>query len=197
MLPTQYKLTGKHYVAFSGGVDSVAAAHRLNRYLDIELIFVHHATENSEKAFQETVISFSEKYDIPLHVHHITNIPDKSDSLENFWRSERYDVFHKYENPVVTCHHLDDCVETWIWSSMHGNGKIIPYNNKNVIRPFRPIRKQKFIDYAVKYGLTWTEDDSNNDTKFIRNYIRHDMMEHVLKVNPGIHKTIRKKVLDT
>lgn len=196
MLQTTKKIEGTHFVAFSGGVDSVAAAHRLQRYLDIELIFIHHATENSEQAMNETVIPFSEKYGLKLHIHHIDNNIKKSESLENHWRNERYKVFHNCDAPVVTCHHLDDCVETWVWSTMHGNPRVIPYRNKNVIRPFLPLRKSRFIEYANHHELTWTEDCSNMNTKFTRNYIRHEMMENVLRVNPGIHKTIRKKILN-
>ena len=35
---------------------------------------------------------------------------------------------------------------------------------------------------------------SNADTRYMRNYIRHEMMDHVLKVNPGIHKMVRKRL---
>ena len=196
MLSTNYKLVGKHYIAFSGGVDSVAIGHRLQRYLDVELIFIHHGTENSEKALHETVTPFSKEFGVTLHVHTINTIVDKNESQESHWRNERYKIFHSYDGPVVTCHHLDDCVETWIWSSLHGNPRIIPYSNRNVIRPFLTHRKEKLIQYAHHHGLTWTEDLSNMDDKYIRNHIRHNMMKDVLKVNPGIHKTIRKKVLN-
>jgi tRNA(Ile)-lysidine synthase len=46
------------------------------------------------------------------------------------------------------------------------------------------------------HNVPWIEDDSNADTCYARNYIRHEMMPHVLKINPGIHKTIAKKVTD-
>lgn len=195
MLQTTNKIEGKHYVAFSGGVDSVAAAHRLQRYLDIELIFIHHETDNSELAMNETVVPFSGKFNLKLNIHHIDTNIKKNESLENHWRNERYKVFHEYDGPVVTCHHLNDCVETWVWSAMHGNPRVIPYRNRNVIRPFLPLRKERFIQYANHHDLTWTEDSSNMNTKFTRNFIRHKMMDNVLKVNPGIYKTIRKKVL--
>jgi len=97
---------------------------------------------------------------------------------------------------VVTCHHLDDCVETWVWSSMHGTGKIIPYRRNGVIRPFRTTRKRQLELWAAMHNVPYLEDDSNADVCYTRNYIRHEMMPHVLRVNPGIHKTIAKKVRD-
>ena len=29
----------------------------------------------------------------------------------------------------------------------------------------------------------------------MRNYVRHELMPHALRVNPGLHKVVRKKVL--
>ena len=45
-------------------------------------------------------------------------------------------------------------------------------------------------------NVPWIEDESNLDTAYTRNYIRNEMMTNVLKVNPGIHKTIAKKVTE-
>jgi tRNA(Ile)-lysidine synthase len=79
---------------------------------------------------------------------------------------------------------------------MHGQGKIIPYRHHNVIRPFRLTRKRDLEMWANLNSVEYLEDDSNKDTCYTRNYIRHEMMPHVLRVNPGIHKVIAKKVKD-
>jgi len=79
---------------------------------------------------------------------------------------------------------------------MHGTGKIIPYAYKNVIRPFRLNKKRELELWADINGVNYIEDESNQDTDYTRNYIRHEMMPNVLKVNPGIHKTVAKKVTD-
>ena len=118
------------------------------------------------------------------------------ESQEEYWRNERYKFLHSINAPIITGHHLDDCVETWAWSSMHGNGKIIPYANKNVIRPFRLNRKKELQLWANLNNVSYIEDKTNTDTRHTRNYIRHKMMPHVLRVNPGIHKVIAKKVKD-
>lgn len=182
-------------IAFSGGVDSVAVAHFLNRNHDIKLLFVHHRTKTSEVALP-LVYSYAKRWKVPLDIHTISNEQPSNTSKEEFWRNERYRIFHALNEPVITCHHLDDCVETWVWSSMHGCGKIIPHNNGNVIRPFLSTRKANFVHWCNRHNLLWAEDSSNTDTAYTRNYIRHEMMPHVLQVNPGIHKTIRKKVLE-
>ncbi len=47
---------------------------------------------------------------------------------------------------------------------------------------------------AIHSSGQWIEDLSNLDTKFTRNYIRNEMMSHVLRVNPGIHKMVKKRL---
>jgi len=79
---------------------------------------------------------------------------------------------------------------------MHGTPKLIPYSRQNVIRPFRLTRKRDLELWANLNNVEYLEDDSNRNIKYTRNYIRHEMMPHVLRVNPGIHKTIAKKVKD-
>lgn len=97
------------------------------------------------------------------------------------------------ETPTITCHHLDDAVETWVWSSMHGNPKIIPYSRGNIIRPFLLTKKKELEAYCERYGLIPVDDPYNRDTDLTRNYIRANMMEHVRVVNPGIDTVIIKK----
>lgn len=198
MIKVQGKLPHSVYVACSGGVDSMAVVDFLRRKHDVEVIHYNHgnATANAEQQF---VYDYCEKHDIECILGGVNagdTLP-KDTSLEEYWRNRRYAFFEQFaspETPVITCHHLDDCVETWIWSSLNGEGKIIPYRNKNVIRPFRLCRKRDLEMWANLHNVPYIEDASNADTKFIRNYIRHEMMPNVLKVNPGIHKVIKKKV---
>jgi tRNA(Ile)-lysidine synthase len=64
----------------------------------------------------------------------------------------------------------------------------------NVLRPFLTTRKSEFIRWCIHHNVPWIEDHSNMDTKYTRNYIRNEMMPHVLKVNPGIHTLVKKIV---
>jgi len=198
MIKLQGKLPRQVWLACSGGVDSMAALDFLTRKHDVHVIHFDHKTKHSALA-REFVKEQCAKYNVPLMIGE----PDASDvdwpnprkSQEETWRDWRYAFFDKFFTvPVVTCHHLDDCVERWVMSSMHGTGKWVPYRRKHVIRPFRLTRKRDLEMWARINGVDWIEDDSNTDTCYTRNYIRHEMMPHVLKVNPGIHKTIAKKV---
>ena len=199
MIKIQGKIPRQVMIAVSGGVDSMAALDFLRRNHEVEVYYFNHGTEYGERA-EDLVRRYIMKYDLPFQIRGIAQgTKPKRMSKEEWWRDERYkwmDLFSQHHLPVITCHHLDDCVETWVWSSMHGTGKIIPYRRNGVIRPFRQTRKRDFELWAAMHNVPYLEDDSNADTCYTRNYIRHEMMPHVLKVNPGIHKTIAKKVKD-
>lgn len=161
---------------------------------DVTVCYFNHGTAHSFYA-GEFVAQYCSDNKIPMMVGTIGYAQKQpGQSTEEFWRNERYKFLHGINAEIITAHHLDDCVETWVWSSMHGTGKIIPYRNKNVIRPFRMTRKRDFQLWCDLKNVPYLEDDSNTDTCYTRNYIRHEMMPHVLRVNPGIHKTIAKKV---
>ena len=198
MIQIQGSLNREVYVACSGGVDSMAVADLLMKNHKVNMLFFNHDTETSRSA-----ISFlEEKYyasvafaGTKLEVGSIRGKKERSESWEEYWRNQRYEWFHSFNVPVITAHHLDDCVETWIWSSMHGEGKIIPYSNKNVIRPFRLNRKSEFTNWCRNKNVSWIEDSSNSDTKYMRNFIRQEIIPKAMIVNPGLHKVIRKKIL--
>ena len=196
MITLQGKLPRNLAIAVSGGIDSVAALDFLAQNHNVTIVHVNHNEGNSDisAAFVEALAT---KYNCPFIYKKIADTTPKNSSLEEFWRNQRYNLFHTIPQPIVTAHTLDDCVETWLWPSMLGEGKLIPYANRNVIRPFRLNSKTEFVSWAKRKGLSWIEDASNEDLSLTRNYIRHVMMPHVLKVNPGIATTIKKKVKTT
>lgn len=194
MIKIQGKLPRQIWLACSGGVDSMAALDFLSRNHQVNVLHFDHGTAHGEKA-KAFLEQFCTERQIPLTVGEVRGTIPPGPSREEWWREQRYAFLDKFFTvPVITCHHLDDCVETWVWSSMHGTSKYIPYRRKHVIRPFRLTRKRDFELWCNLNNVPWVEDDSNENIHYTRNYIRHEMMPHVLKVNPGIHKTIAKKV---
>ena len=188
------KLPRKITVACSGGVDSMVALDFLRRNHAVEVLHFNHGTAHGEQA-EEFVLRYCRKNSIPFLVDRVRSTIPPGRSREDWWRNQRYEFFDKYtDRPVVTCHHLDDCVETWIFSSLNGTGKSIPYRRNHVVRPFLLNRKRDLALWANLKNVPHIEDDSNAETCYNRNYIRHNMMPHVLEVNPGIHKVISRKV---
>ena len=195
MIHVQGKIPRTVFVAFSGGVDSVAVVDFLRRNHTVVLAHINHGNEisSAEQAFVE---QFADKQQLPLLLKQGKAEKPADESWEEHWRNERYQFLHSINGTVITCHHLDDCVETWLWNMCNGRDQTIAYRNVNVIRPFRTTRKFEFVDWCQRKQLAWYEDPTNANPQFaVRNYIRHMMVPAAMKVNPGIHTTIRNKLI--
>ena len=190
------KLLGKipkepMYVAVSGGVDSMAALDFLKRGKHtVTPVFFNHGTETSDKAQK-----FLRENVKGLMSMKISGEKPKDKSWEEWWREERYKFFDFFQRFVITAHHLNDEVETWIWSCIHGQPKLIKYKRNNVIRPFLLTPKKELEKWAGKHKVAYIEDASNFDVRFQRNRVRHNLIPEILKINSGIETVVRKKVL--
>jgi len=196
MLKLLFPLPREIVIALSGGVDSVAITDFLSRNHKVNCAFFHHGTENSERAF-EFVANFCAERNLPLMFGKIRNDKPKELSMEEHWRNERYEFLDSFGDslgPVITGHHLDDCVETYIWSSLHGQPKVIPAKRNNVVRPFLTTNKSEFTNWCNRKSIDWCHDNSNDDTKYMRNYVRTHLMPHALHINPGLHTVVKKIV---
>ena len=194
MIQLLHKLPRTLTVAFSGGVDSVAVLDFLSKNHEVDAAFFHHGTDNSDNAF-DFVWNFCRDRDITMTVGYIRNEKPKELSWEEHWRNERYAFLENFEY-VVTGHHLNDCIETYILGTMHGTPKVIPDTRKNVHRPFLLNPKQEFIDWCNRKELNWCQDYSNENTDYMRNYIRKYVVEHAYHINPGIEKVVKKLILN-
>lgn len=193
------KIPAEINIAFSGGVDSVVIAHFLMQSKrDIKLLHFNHGTDHADEA-EEFTYNFSLQHGLPLITVPISNYPpNDGQSKEEYWRDCRYEFLDSAAEvtkaPVITCHHLDDQVETWVFSSMHNYPKLIPYKRNNVIRPFLLVSKHDIYEYGFKHHLGWVKDPSNDDVSYPRNRIRHNIIPEMLKVNPGLRTVIARKV---
>lgn len=193
MLQLICKVPRKVTVAVSGGVDSMAALSFLSYNHSVDVAFFHHGTKNSDIALKFLTEELKSYKITDFKVGHIDGNAPITGSKEEHWRNERYKFLSQFET-VVTAHHLDDVAETWIWSSLHGQSKLIPTERNNVIRPFLLCRKFDLEQWATKKSVKYVTDESNKDLSFTRNYIRHELMPYALKVNPGLHTMLRKKL---
>lgn len=195
MIRLSFKLPKQIAVAVSGGCDSMAALDFLRRNRDVTVLHYNHATDFSDSA-EDLVTEYCRFHNLVLIKDKLTDTPDLGQSLEDFWRYHRYSFFNESHGalPVVTCHHLDDVIETWLFTSMHGNSRLIPSKRDQFIRPFLETRKAVLEDWCERKCVPYIEDPSNNDIRFMRNYIRHELVPKALRVNPGIYKVLRKKL---
>lgn len=185
-------------LAFSGGIDSVAVMDFISRNHEVTLLYFNHGeldvTSDECQAFAESVSRF---YKSNLKIGKPTREKHKSESLEEYFRNMRYEWFHSLEDEfIIVCHHLDDAVETFVWSSMHGTQKTVPYKRgNNVYRPFLLNKKKEFERWVLSKNVCYRTDPTNYENDKTRNYIRNVMMPHVLRINPGIHKVVKNKII--
>jgi tRNA(Ile)-lysidine synthase len=178
-------------IAMSGGVDSMVLAGFIGRHFQFKAAFFNHGTHQDGEA-EKFVIDFCQKNNVELFLGKIeTEIVSNKESQ---WRDARYSFFNSLDGIVLTGHHLDDCVETYLWSMLHGNPKVIPYIRGNVVRPLLRCKKQEILEWAVRNNVEWFEDDSNQSLDHTRNYVRHELMPKALVVNPGLHKVVDRFV---
>lgn len=195
MIRLSFKLPSEIAVAVSGGADSMAALDFLRQNRKVKVLHFNHGTHGADAA-ERVVTKYCDLHNLELVVGHLDESPDSGQSLEDFWRQARYSFFNDRCDglPVVTCHHLDDVAETWLFTSLNGNPKLIPSKRDNYLRPFLQTRKAVFEDWCDRKDVMYHYDESNNDTRFNRNFIRHEIMPRALRVNPGLHKVLRKKI---
>lgn len=188
LVPLPKKIT----IACSGGVDSMAVVDFLKRKHEVTIAYFHHGTKHGNDA-RQFIANYCVDNNLPMMYGQCRTEKDPKESQEEYWRRERYDFLNGC-GPVITCHHLDDCVETFIWSSLHGTPKVIPLTRNNVLRPFLTTRKDEFKSWCLRHNVPWIEDESNQDTKYMRNYVRNVLMPQALHVNPGLHTLVKKIV---
>ena len=193
MLKVLGKLPRELGVAVSGGPDSMAILDFLSNNHEVTAAYFNHGTQFGNEC-KDFVKEFCEERDIPfvLGINLFDCPPHKS--LEEHWRDERYKFFHSFDMTIVSGHNLDDVIEWFLFSSLHGKGKIIPYSNKNVVRPFISTSKRSLEAWCYRKEVPYLIDPGNADRKFMRSIIRHDIMPHARLVNPGMEKTFKKLV---
>lgn len=182
-------------VAYSGGVDSGALFHFLRlRGTPIQLAHMVHQNSDTSLRELEFVQSQANKYSIPLVVRHQES-HNSDKSREESWRDARLAFFREFDI-VVTGHTLDDAVEWYLYTAINGDGKLMPAQTRNVLKPFLHQRKSDLLEFMTENSLEWIEDPSNQLPQFAkRNYVRNVLMPSALEVNPGLYNMIRRRII--
>jgi tRNA(Ile)-lysidine synthase len=182
----------KFGLACSGGVDSMAVLDFLvsGRYYP-HVLYFNHNTEHGNEA-ESFITEYCKEKGLELTIGRTELKP--TSNKEKIWSDLRYEFFSKFEFPVMTCHHLDDCVETYIFTMLRGFQSVIPYRRGNVIRPFLLNEKSVFENWCKRKKVPFIQDYSNFSLDYSRNRIRHNIVPEALEVNPGLKKVIKKMI---
>lgn len=192
-------------LAVSGGADSMVLAALFNRLqLNFGIAHVNYKlrAEDSD-ADQLLVEKFAQENAIPLYIYEVSPQDNPPKHSVQLWaRNLRYAFFQKIQNeenwPVlVTAHHLNDQLETFIINLSRGSGLAglsgIP-NDKNLLRPLLSYTKKEIYDFAEKHGVPFREDVSNQKTDYLRNKIRHQVVPELLKINPSFLENFQNSI---
>ena len=187
------KLDKKCYVGCSGGRDSMTLLHFLLKgRREVEVLHFNHGTVFANDA-QKFLEDFCKVNNIPLHIGYYKG----NKTTENDWRNARYEFFNQFKNRVIYLGHtLSDNIETFLFSTIKGTSKFIPYQRDNIIRPFLLVSNDEINKYCKKNNVTWIEDPSNAECNYDRNKIRNNVIPVLKEINPGLEKTFKQKCLD-
>lgn len=184
---------GEFGVACSGGIDSMVILDFLIRgKYNPNVIYFNHNTEHGMEA-EIFITKYCKENNLKLHIGK-TDLKPLSNK-EKVWSDLRYEFFSKFDYPIITGHHLDDCVETYIFSCLRGFQSIIPYSKGNVIRPFLLNEKSVFKKWSDNKNVPFIQDESNDCLDYSRNRIRHEIVPQSLLVNPGLKTIVKKMVM--
>jgi len=194
-------LKGELRVAVSGGVDSVVAAHLLHRLgYPVSIVHFNHKLREQNEVMQHTTAAFASWLGVPCIIGtRLSGELDPKRSEEDQLRGERLKFFDTFFDKIVLGHHLDDAVESYLMRCFTGKPEFIPIpvetqlSNACLVRPFLSSTKDDFLAYAERNKLDkWiVTDDTNTDTKYRRNKIRHDILPQLGEF--GLRKIVRKK----
>lgn len=166
----------KYVVAVSGGVDSVVLLDILSKYSDLDLIVAHfdHGIRKDSNIDAIFVAGLAKKYGLPFETRREEL---GSDSSENKARIRRYkflrEVATKHNAKLVTAHHGDDVIETVVINLLRGTGwRGLAVLDSDVVRLLTGLTKKEIIDYAKQHKLSWHEDSTNAEDKYLRNRVR-------------------------
>ena len=178
---------GKYVIAVSGGVDSMALLDILARKTSLELIVAHfnHGIRADSAKDEVLVKETVQKYSLLFEVDHGRLGKDASEETARQARYEFLDAVKKKHKvkAVITAHHQDDLIETAFLNILRGTGRkgLSSIQSPKIIRPLLNVPKTEILEYAQKHHLQWREDVTNIETRYLRNYIRQNLMSVLSK----------------
>ncbi len=199
-----YKNGQKILVALSGGADSIALLHVLQR-LDVNIAAAHcnfNLRGEESDADESFVVEETKRIGIQLFLKSFDTIAfskEKGISIEMAARDLRYAWFNELlkQNKfdwIATGHHVDDNIETVFLNLTRGTGikgisGIKPVTG-NVIRPLINVTRAEIEEYCHRKDYQYRTDSSNLESVYTRNKLRNQILPMFDYINPSFRQTM-------
>lgn len=174
-----------YVIAVSGGVDSVVLLDMIAHRKSDDTIYVvahfDHGIRSRSSEDAKFVAQLAEKYGFVCVIGEGKLGQAASEALA---RERRYAFLRKIAQEykaekIITAHHQDDYIETIILHLLRGAGirALRPMQGQeDILRPLIHKTKKDLLAYAREHNLQWREDETNEDTSYLRNYVRLVLM---------------------
>jgi tRNA(Ile)-lysidine synthase len=174
-------------VGVSGGADSVALLTTLLALapawrLGLHVLHVDHGLRHDSARDADFVRALGVRLGVPVEV---TAVRVGRGSVEAAARAARHAALEAVADRVGATrialgHTADDQAETVLMRLVEGTGMRglagIPPVRGRIIRPLIEARHREALAALAAAGLPWVEDPSNDDPKFFRNRVRHELL---------------------
>ncbi|MGH2619784.1 MAG: tRNA lysidine(34) synthetase TilS [Anaerolineales bacterium] len=199
-------------VGVSGGADSLCLMDGLHR-LGYRLVVAHfdHRLRPESGAEAETVREVAAAFGLPV-VLGAMEAPGASRTSEQTARIERYRFLAQVARrrrirTLAVGHTADDQVETVLMHLLRGAGPsglrgMLPRTplgawigaveapGLTVVRPLLELKRSQTAAYCAARGMSPLQDPSNQDLRFFRNRLRHELIPQLRGYSPGIEDTL-------
>ena len=180
-------------VAYSGGLDSTVLLDACSQLKECSTknkkwlaVYINHKLSKNSDSWQRHCQTTAAALNFPFQAVTVEVDRNKA-SLEAAARNARYAALERFleqDGVILTAHHADDQAETLLLRLMRGAGlaglRGIHRERQQglavLARPLLDFSQQDLISYAAELSLSWIEDESNDNKKFDRNYLRSDLM---------------------
>ena len=196
------------WIAYSGGVDSHCLLHILSglvsdQRIDLAAVHVDHGLHRDSARWVQHCTEVCTQQSIPLRVFCVQARAAPGESQEATARLARYAAFAELLQAgevLLTAHHQDDQAETILLQLLRGAGSrglaamppLAPFHAGYLARPLLGQTRSDLIAYAQQEHLAWIEDDSNQDSRMDRNYLRHQVLPVLTARWPSAGKTLAR-----
>ena len=194
-------------LAFSGGLDSTALLilfAKLRQKLPhfaLRAIHIHHGLSPNADSWAQHCQQICQQLTIPFLWHKVQ--VDPQNGIEQGAREARYHAIKQLRQTneiVVTAHHQQDQTETFFLALKRGSGlqglsamqaKSAVYNLP-IFRPLLTLSRSQLETYVQSQNIPWIEDESNQDNRYDRNFLRHQILSPLRERWAYIDQTIQR-----